>query len=630
MAEKTTLTPQLPEAESKKRTRTRYNLASSMVKQKGSKTTLEIVEHSFAKLIEQGELLTVRFFERLLSEHPDLAPLFNGVSLDGQQKKFFASLVLIVQSLRQPDVLADYLRGLGARHQHYGVKARYYPLMIENLLAVMAELSGSEWTADVAQAWQETLSEITATMMASSDRDEAITDPHSEQRSEPIAADTEASASPETELVQLRGSVDEYQAQLLAIEKIMAVASFDMTGSILDANDLFSTLMGYEKAALIGQSHHHLLKEGQNYVALWECLNQGEGQAGEFQWRRSDGTFVSVQASYHVILDDDKRPLKVVCHMSPMTGMKLAQGAVEALLSQASSVMKSVSKGNFTQKIEGIYDGSLAVLQTAINDAIDNLATILKQTHKTAANINISATETVKDIIDLSTRIDQQAALVEQTASTLARLAIDKQQSTVNVDPIQQWVLDVQGQLETSRSLMEQLITETTVLMPSYFGKTETINELDDIAFQINLLALNAAVEAARAGVHGRGFALISTELKNLTHRAAAMVREIKVDGIEGEQKVHSNLILMKESDQNLEQLINNAAHLQHSRAQLKISEHGQGLNTDQISQMVKQLSEMMQRNVPFVDKAVSMSQFLDEQNRTLQELVDFFEFGRE
>jgi len=638
MAEKKTLTTESLDIVPKKRTRTRYNTTSPSAAIKHTQTQLEIVEQSFDNLTEQGELLASRFFERLLSEYPGLGPVFKGVSLDGLQKKFFASLVLIVQSLDQPEVLGDYLRGLGARHYHYGVKAAHYPLVIENLLAVMAELSGQQWTAQVDEAWRNTIVQITATMVASSESDEAksLSEPTPAPRPKQASITTtkEEPAEVGIERAQLRAAVNEYQGQLTAIERIMAVASFDMMGLVIDANDNFLNLMGYSRTTLIAQPHSILLgeltAESSNYAQFWGKLNQGESQTGDYQWQLQGGEDVWLQATYNVIFDLDEKPLKVVCYVSRVPEKKHSHGAVEELLSQASIVMTAVSQGDLTQKVEGLHDGSLAELQTAINDAVDSLVTVLKDAHKSSVNINASTIETAQDIMGFRSIVEQEAILVEQAALIIEGLAGDKRQNAAHVELTKQWLIEVQGQSEISHLAMRQVIEATTTIITSHKGRTETVSEVDEIAFQTNLLALNATVEAARAGEQGRGFAIISSELRQLALRSAAAVKEMKSLMLGSDEKLHLGMMLMNESCQGLKDVIGNAGRVEDSISRLTAIDREQMLNTNQISQALKQLGEMTQRNVPFAKKALAISQFLDEQNRTLQQVFTFFELGLE
>lgn len=135
--------------------RTRRTAKATTVEAK--KTDTELVEESFAALASQGEHIVADFYEDLFENHPDLAPLFEGVSTAGQQKKLLASLVLLVQNLRKPDVLEDYLTGLGARHQDYGVEAEDYDKVAQTLLGVLEKYAGTLWTAGMENAWTKTL-----------------------------------------------------------------------------------------------------------------------------------------------------------------------------------------------------------------------------------------------------------------------------------------------------------------------------------------------------------------------------------------------------------------------------------------------------------------------------------------
>jgi len=89
-----------------KRTRVRRSTAAAKTTKAKTtaKTETEIVEETFAALAPQGEALATRFYERLFEKYPETTPLFDDISIKGQQKKLLASLVLLVQNLRNTDV----------------------------------------------------------------------------------------------------------------------------------------------------------------------------------------------------------------------------------------------------------------------------------------------------------------------------------------------------------------------------------------------------------------------------------------------------------------------------------------------------------------------------------------------
>ena len=291
-----------------------------------------------------------------------------------------------------------------------------------------------------------------------------------------------------------------------------------------------------------------------------------------------------------------------------------------------------------TQRLEDVIRAN----ESLINNVKVATTEIQAQSHDNSLAVR-SVTESG---IEQQTMMDQISTAVEELDNITQKTSLSVEQSSTHTEEVKRIVGEtfnvVSNNVEGNNTL-RALISDSVETITRVATRSEEINQIisviDEIANQTNLLALNAAIESARAGEYGRGFAVVSDEVRNLAHRTTDSTQQIQTmienlqcatrEAVESmsmcETQMVTNLVFIEETKNAMNQIDRNMNGLADESCIIFSSAQEQSVSCSQISSAVNAILGEIEESVIKLERVSGNSEHLVSLTTRQQEEVAWF-----
>ncbi len=276
----------------------------------------------------------------------------------------------------------------------------------------------------------------------------------------------------------------------------------------------------------------------------------------------------------------------------------------------AADVVRRVAQGDLTVQVN-IQPGDTSSMLAAIKGMVDKLSQIIGDVRESSSALSSAAEQVSATAQSMSQGATEQASSVEETSASIEEMASSVQQNAENATITE----GMSGKAAKEAVEGGQAVKETVQAMKVIADK---IGIVDDIAYQTNLLALNAAIEAARAGEHGKGFAVVADEVRKLAERSQEAAKEIG-------EVAKTSVSLAERAGALLDAIVPSIAKTSDLVQEIASASSEQSSGIGQINSAVTQLSQLTQENSSASEELAATAEEMSSQAEQLQDLMGFF-----
>ncbi|HLP86107.1 MAG TPA: methyl-accepting chemotaxis protein [Phycisphaerales bacterium] len=339
-----------------------------------------------------------------------------------------------------------------------------------------------------------------------------------------------------------------------------------------------------------------------------------------------------------------------------LTAYVIARAINNPVKALVNVMQRAEQNADLTLRADDSRQDELGQVAGTFNSFMEKFQEILTQVRARAQEVAAASTEIAASSEEMARGMEQQADQVTQISSAVQEMSA----SVVEVGSKSATARDRADASGQSATRGGQVVAETVAGMQSIneavsassasvteLGKRgeqigEIIKVINDIADQTNLLALNAAIEAARAGEHGRGFAVVADEVRKLAERTQKATEEVgesiraiqdetrrAVDRMgSGTKQVETGVQKAQAAGESLNMIVSNVKEVALMIQNIAAAAEQQGSASEQISRSLENINSVTREATSGAAQAAQASSELSTKAEQLRELVSRFKLS--